>query len=1009
MSDGADPLGLPCQPPRLSTPHLSPSTQLAVDAATTDRPPHLNLASPDEPTTRSTEPEKGPAEDVAAEAAGSAEDSSHRKGDSHESSNKDATEPAAEEKDDRTAAMAEAECTAEATGAAAAGNTLATPPTAVAPHSSMQEDAGATTTQPNGTAAGLALHYPSALGVPAYDLAGREQWSPLAQEIFKLIHSARGGPKEEHSAHKCRTAFALAREVWTSGPAEVQRRLELGGKGCLAEDHEVNRLSRLPHVNTAALNSNPTAKRRQRIDEAARCILEAALAEDATEKSRDAENTQGSKAKVDNRSSSAKPNLGNHHRPQASPTRGSKAQNLRTPVKSPPYPRVQRTAPASLSPTKRGRRRIFPIQSKRNDGTVEYDEISDASSEDENGPNATEPAKRQALGTRKTAAVAANPATISTDSEGDSAAETSGPERPINTSGLKDAVGPTVPQTTPAPAARTTTSAVVVAEEGELSKEPRATAQTSMGPASPDRGGAPQRRQAAPYAVLQKQITALGQGPMSDDLAAQRRHWNKTAALLQQLLDENHQVKVELEQFKRLYEQEKKASNRRIGELDTKQSAAARSLTQAIEDVRAPNPFHVRPIKGDGHCFFTSVEQAKGWSRGDAKTRIIEYLLSVKGPTEGDLLQLGLTSPEKGLNDSVPASLKGHYITSLMKPDYRGGLVEAHLLVAEQEGRLRIVLIRTAKAPPARSSPTWSFMPVQRQETAASEEVLLYWNKHNGAAEEAIPDHFDLIVGKEEMQQREQTVWKLSPAEATASEDQPFSRWRLAKEACRMWKQQQQLPAALSSPPMPARSTGSAVAAGPAPQATTQDPLVKSYAGAAATHSDTASRVQKPADPEWEQACSSRKNAAKPRVVILGVQEQDMSQTRFRALAAKCKIDLTKVRRVEIQPNDRPAGTNRAILYIDKESDAAAFVQDGTQRAAFVHRQTRWRIRKYQTPRSAPRTAAPHTGQPLPIAPMQYGFDLTVLSVPVHAPRSDSAVTSNPIATSKKAAKASGK
>ena len=983
-----------------------------MDAATADPPPHLNLSSPDEPTTLTTEPENGSAAEAAAQAAGSAEDSSHGKGGGiHEDPDKDAAEPAAE-KDNRTAeATTAAETseraagteggTAEAAGDAAPGTALAMPHTAH--QDPAQEDRRTTAMQPNQTAAaGLSLGYPNALRVPAYDLADRDQWHILAQEIFKLIHSARGGPKEEHSTHKCRTAFALAHQVWTlGGPAEVQRRLELGGKGCLAEDHEVNRLSRLPHVNTAALNSNPTAKRRERIDEAARCILEAALAEEATEKSRDAESAQGSKAKV----SSAKPNLGDH-RTQASPTRGSRAHNLRTPVKSPPHPRVQRTAPVSLSPTKRGRRRIFPIQSKRNDGTVEYDEISDASSEDENGPNATEPAKRQAPGTRKTSAVA-NPATISTDSEGDSAAETPDPERPTNTPGLKAAVGPTVPQTTLATAASTTTSAVVVAEEGELSKEPRATAQTSVGPASPDRGGAPQRRRAAPYAVLQKQITALGQGPLSDDHAAQRRHWNQAAALLQQLLEENHQVKVELEQFKRLYEQEKKTSNQRIGELDTKLSAAARSLTQAMEDVRAPNPFHVRPIKGDGHCFFTSVEQAKGWSRGDAKTRIIEYMLSAKGPTDEDLRLLGLKLPEPTGN--APASLKGHYIALLMNPGYRGGQIDAHLLVAEQKGRLRIVLISTVKAPPTQPSPVWSFMPIQRQDTAASEEILLYWNKHNGAAEEPIPDHFDLIVGKEEKEQREQTVWKLSPAEAAASEDQPLSRWRLAKEACRIWKQQQQLPAAPSPAPLPARSTGSAGAAGPAPQATTQDALVKSYAGAAATHSGTASRVQKPATPEWEQPLSSKKNAAKPRVIILGLQERDMSQTRFRALAAKGKIDLTKVRRVEIQPSNRPAGTHRAVLYIDNESDAAALVQDATQRAAFVHRRTRWGIRKYQAPRSAPRTTAPHTGQPLPVAPMQYGLDLTVLSVPVHAPRSDSAVTSNPIATSKKAAKAGGK
>ena len=119
------------------------------------------------------------------------------------------------------------------------------------------------------------------------------------------------------------------------------------------------------------------------------------------------------------------------------------------------------------------------------------------------------------------------------------------------------------------------------------------------------------------------------------------------------------------------------------------------SMMQKQPATAVPAPkYTVEPISGDGYCMFGSIEKAMGWNRGDAKRRIIQFILSKTGPTNEDLVVT--LADVVGVDKVDPNSIRNAYISQLVEDRYHGGEAEASLLSREQNGRLRIVLIRTS-------------------------------------------------------------------------------------------------------------------------------------------------------------------------------------------------------------------------------------------------------------------------------------------------------------------------
>jgi hypothetical protein len=80
-------------------------------------------------------------------------------------------------------------------------------------------------------------------------------------------------------------------------------------------------------------------------------------------------------------------------------------------------------------------------------------------------------------------------------------------------------------------------------------------------------------------------------------------------------------------------------------------------------------------VNGDGYCFFASVEKAKGWKRGEAKRRIIQFLITASAPSDVQLPSI--VGGIDGLEEVDISLLRSAYITKLMDPRHYGGEAEA--------------------------------------------------------------------------------------------------------------------------------------------------------------------------------------------------------------------------------------------------------------------------------------------------------------------------------------------
>jgi hypothetical protein len=109
--------------------------------------------------------------------------------------------------------------------------------------------------------------------VPAFDVESKEEWTALEKTIFNQVSRSHSSTKDNHSAHKCRTAFAAAGQLLEEADIETRMATSLG-QGNLTDCKEVLRLAKLPEVNLEKLQLNCNVKWMEVVEGAIRTVLE---------------------------------------------------------------------------------------------------------------------------------------------------------------------------------------------------------------------------------------------------------------------------------------------------------------------------------------------------------------------------------------------------------------------------------------------------------------------------------------------------------------------------------------------------------------------------------------------------------------------------------------------------------------------------------------------------------------------------------------------------------------
>jgi len=405
---------------------------------------------------------------------------------------------------------------------------------------------------------------------------------------------------------------------------------------------------------------------------------------------------------------------------------------------------------------------------------------------------------------------------------------------------------------------------------------------------------------------------------------------------------------------------------------------------QPTTAIPAPK-YTVEPISGDGYCMFGSIEKAMGWNRGDAKRRIIQFILSKTGPTNEDLVVT--LADVVGVDKVDPNSIRNAYISQLVEDRYHGGEAEASLLSREQNGRLRIVLIRTSGIETHRT--------YQKEGVIPMEEVILYHSKCGSPADHPTPDHFDLVC-EQTTDNSIRYIWHLTPEEAAATTDSKLSRWVHARVACFEWKHHQEkakgtesnrapaiAPAAATTFIQPVATIANSIASSTTkktvPPAIESLQLPSSYAGAArlgagrtdntpthireAESSSTSMEGAKwglVADPRKRKDYRSIKSSVSPRLVIMNF-EPGTTESQLRTEAEKRQIDLHEVVKVEFLPNGKAGLTCRAVLHMRMDSQAKLLLKHVKSMTQGKNSKWTWDMREYEPygTRGSINTAAP--------------------------------------------------
>ena len=884
----ADPLG-----PPLTTPHTSPSLQSAVDEATRVQPPDLNLAQSHQPSSR--------------------DDARHRStvGARVLSDNEFPPPPGWPE---YIAPITDA----EPSDAATLAKTEAPMQANALPRDNQREDA-VTALQPrpataaeNSAAASIPEPRPEmedteptslalvtdVIGIPTYNRTLRSQWSTLEQRVYDRVHQSHSRTKSPHSAHKSRAAFAAAGQIWALGEPEVKRRLEASEVGCLAGRAELLKLAKLPEINTERLTVNYTDNWLHAVDVAAREVLQHTLEQHET----------------------------------GGPSSGGQAK-MRSPSAAP-----STTKPLESPPTARSARRQNSAM-KRSSAMVSFEALSLSASSNESSPRS---------GALSSNHKDENAAIASTESDNDEAEglHLKTDRNPKESSGarkkkLKVREQPQLPVPAVSSTAEkirtavvtTATAAVRTVPPARTSLDPVSTSQAKPSPAL--------RHQARTYDGLQKHISEIGKGGNGPDPTSHNALLLKVASALQQLAEEAQQIKTELEtavRRQKATDVENVALRSRVSKLEEQVRTTMAGVVMGVNP--SPNPYSIEAIVGDGHCFFSGVEAGKGWPRGEAKARITQFLLAPDGLSNSELRDMGCCA--NSIPEDAIETTKHVYISKLLNPHYRGGELEAHLLAREQRGQLRIVFINTLPSPDP-TKPIYPHRSFQVESGCPVEELILYWTRHGGTAQDAKPDHFDQVVERAK-DGKVQRTWALNAKDADA-DAKALNRWQQARECCLQWDRQR------SAKHTPALKTSVGASQSQAAAGGVSSSSMTYAAKAALGHNmpiatSSATTAVPPPENAWSKAPSrkSKQNKSSPRLVILNLPDE-VSGDMIKSRAARHGLSFHNVTQTEVKANARP-NSFRAVLHMKTDEQARELLQLHSA----AEKVTGWSMRMYEPP-----------------------------------------------------------
>jgi hypothetical protein len=748
--------------------------------------------------------------------------------------------------------------------------------------------------------------------IPRYDLTRRAEWTQLEKQVFTQIRGTHARATDPHTAHKSRTAFAAAGQML--GLADIRERLaDTASMRSLTDQTELLLVARLPETNIDRLAFNHTPNWIKAVDDATRTVLGYYMRQPTAE------------------STSA-------HATRSTATILQVATSAMTPKKSSAGTRAHTSPPTARATT--NRQKQAPQWSKLMVSMDQFDSSDSTPSEDS---RSTSPHGRLSGCPKSTATQSAiEPvetrlaAVSTTESERSSTSEAEQPPMEGRTKETTLASSKSAPpksrKASPAPS--------VPASRKELA----ATTTLPVPPAL--------RLQVRTHEAVHAIITTIGKGCASMEIGNINAMLHRIASILQQVVDESNHCKAELESAVRL----NTALATRVVKLEQQSIAHASAMAASLTPQQATPPatYAIEPVKGDGHCFFTGIETGQQWSRGDAKKRIIQFLFAENGPTDEEMSILyQAKGPQKGGVDIT--RIKGAYITELLADGYHGGEVEAKLLVREQGGRLRIVILYTTG--PADGKPTPTHGSYQVDDIKPKEEVILYHTKHSGKADHPQPDHYDLVV--ERMQDgTSRRKWQLTETEASATTDSKLPRWTQARLACVGWNRQR----SPHGPTQPSKSAPDAKSKqGAAPITQSAAGMVKAWAGSdqPAASTITASRGSGQTSAPFQTASGhkqkSRGNApATPQLVILNIRP-DVTEAQLRHDATENSFDISSVAEIEFRPNGTRGESKRAVLHMQTAAQAKNILKQYV--ALGLSKAIGWEMQLYQPPamRGGPR------------------------------------------------------
>jgi hypothetical protein len=796
--------------------------------------------------------------------------------------------------------------------------------------------------------------------IPAFDVASRGKWTALEKTIFDQVSCSHACTRDNHSAHKCRTAFAAAGQLFEEADIEERMATSLEA-GNLTSHRELLRLAKLPEINREKLQLNCNTRWMEVVEEATRTVLAHFL--------------QQPEAKA-NRRGSAHATWDHETQHQRGADHSAAAEDACDPILKQRSLLLTRhevvvlstPPPAREAGTKRTARK--PTHEQMIDTTM-YGSSSSTSSDESSSSDASPTDRKTRSGSARPSPPTQASTIASTESNSSSPDSEREQARVIIKRKSKPQQG--ARQLTGGSALATAAPKVALLQGGVRTKSTPTPSRLARGTAV----ASPLRQQTRPHEDLLKAISTVHRGCSPLDQESLNAIFRSIASILQQGVDESADTKATLERLS----QTNTALTARVNQLE-KLLAAAIAAAGATETTatssqtpksQAPlttallRKYVVEKVLGDGYCFFASTEKAKGWKRDEAKQRIVRFLLSKAAPADEDLPSI--VSGIDGLEKVAMDDLKSAYILKLMEPGHYGGEAEATLLAMEQQGDLRIVMLQTRGA--------GALKRYQKEGVIPKEEMILYHSTCGYADSDGVePNHFDLVSEVMPDGAAPRYLWTLTAEEAAATTEQATPRWTEARLACAEWNREKQRPVkpvnapvanggssnkAAIQPTKPrsyvkvaTAGAGQHVAAAsrgsPHGQASKAPSAQQPTAKQASVLPPAAKELQGPPAVGWGTIASSqnrkvRTQSAQPLLVVKNLR-RGMTEKQFYEIAAARRVDLSVVTKVDILSNVGQKSC-RAVLHMQSKQQAE-LLQQVVRRLAPVHGQQNWKMEPYQ-------------------------------------------------------------